>query len=78
MRCSAAGGGGDARRKRVYGWRGGAASFRGADTAEASRIISNTKGVISFNARGGAHKVQSVVTNVGLFGFERTIDYPKK
>ena len=30
------------------------------------------------NARGGAHKVQSVVTNVGLFGFERTIDYPKK
>ena len=34
MRCSAAGGGGDARRKRVYGWRGGAASFRGADTAK--------------------------------------------
>ena len=30
----AAGGGGDARRKRVYGWRGGAASFRGADTAK--------------------------------------------
>jgi hypothetical protein len=34
VRCSAAGGGGDARRKRVYGWRGGAASFRGADTAK--------------------------------------------
>jgi hypothetical protein len=34
VRCSAAGGGGDARRKRVYGWRGGAASLRGADTAQ--------------------------------------------
>ena len=31
---TAAGGGGDARRKRVYGWRGGAASFRRADTAK--------------------------------------------
>ena len=30
----AACGGGDARRKRVYGWRGGAASLRGADTAQ--------------------------------------------
>ena len=41
----AAGGGGDARRKRVYSWRGGAASFRGADTAK----VCNNVGLVSFD-----------------------------
>ena len=41
----AAGGGGDARRKGVYLWRGGAASLRGADTAK----VCSSAGHVSFD-----------------------------
>ena len=58
VRCSAAGGGGDARRKRVYGWRGGAASLRGADTAK----VCNNVGLVAFD---GAFECKYAVTLTG-------------
>jgi hypothetical protein len=60
----AAGGGGDARRKRVYGWRGGAASFRGADTA---KVCNNVGLVLS----DGAFECSAVAATQGVSGILR-------
>ena len=61
----AAGGGGDARRKRVYGWRGGAASFRGADAAK----VCNNVGLLAVD--GALECSSAVAATQGVSGILR-------